>query len=528
MTQYIDAATLKAWLSEPREIALLDVREPGQYGDSHLFFAVPLPYSRFELRLGALVPNRQVRLVLYDDADGIAERAAARAGAAGYDNVHILRGGAAAWEAAGYTLYMGVNVPSKTFGELIEHEFNTPRITADELQAMREAEENFVLVDGRPFTEYEKMNVPGGICCPNGELALRIADIAPDPETRIIVNCAGRTRSIIGAQTLIELGVPNRVAALENGTQGWFLAGLELERGASRRYRQEIGKAGLNGLRERTRELAESRGASYVTPAQLADWLADDARATYIFDVRTHEEFEGDGVAGCIHAPGGQLIQATDQWVGVRHARLVIADSEEVRAPMVASWLRQLGHEAHILAGGIAALAGMKLPPPRQAAIPPALKRVTPDELAVLIQQNGTSLIDVRPAMSYRQSHIAGARWSIRPNIGSAALDTARRVVLAADDPGIAALAAHDLGEAGLEVAGLLDGGPDDWQAAGLEMVSTPDEPPDSDCIDFIFFTYGRHQGDEAAARRYLTWEVGLVDQLDEQECGGFRIVPAP
>ena len=126
-----------------------------------------------------------------------------------------------------------------------------------------------VLVDGRPFAEEEERNVPGGICCPNGELALRIAELAPDPETQIIVTCAGRTRSIIGAQTLIDLGVPNRVAALENGTQGWFLAGLELERGASRRYRQEIGDAGLSAVRKRTREFAQARGASFGSSAQL-------------------------------------------------------------------------------------------------------------------------------------------------------------------------------------------------------------------------------------------------------------------
>jgi hypothetical protein len=31
------------------------------------------------------------------------------------------------------------------------------------------------------------------------------------------VNCAGRTRSIIGTQSLINAGVPNPVTALRNG-----------------------------------------------------------------------------------------------------------------------------------------------------------------------------------------------------------------------------------------------------------------------------------------------------------------------
>ena len=202
------------------------MREHGQYGEGHPFFAVPLSYSRFEINLPRLVPNPAVRLVLYDDGDGVAARAAARAGELGYTNTHVLRGGAGAWREAGYTLYAGVNVPSKTFGELVEHQRHTPRISATALQAMRDAGENLMIVDGRPFSEYRNMNIPGGICCPNGELSLRIGDMAPDPTTKIVVNCAGRTRSIIGAQTLIDLGVPNPVYALENGTQGWFLAGL--------------------------------------------------------------------------------------------------------------------------------------------------------------------------------------------------------------------------------------------------------------------------------------------------------------
>jgi rhodanese-related sulfurtransferase len=264
----IDAATLKGWLSDGREIALLDVREAGQFGQGHLFFAVPLPYSRFELGLPGLVPNKGVRMVLCDGGEeAIAQRAAKRAAALGYSNVHVLMGGTAGWQRAGYTLYEGVNVPSKTFGELVEHERHTPRVTALQLDAMRGAGENFVVVDGRPFAEYRKMSIPGGICCPNGELALRIGDIAPDPNTKIVVNCAGRTRSIIGAQTLIDFGVPNPVFALENGTQGWTLAGLALEHGASRRHGEAIGD-NMAALADRARALAERRGVAWVTAAQ--------------------------------------------------------------------------------------------------------------------------------------------------------------------------------------------------------------------------------------------------------------------
>jgi rhodanese-related sulfurtransferase len=517
----VEAATLKAWLGDGGEIALIDVSEHGQYGSGHPFFAASLPYSRFELGLAALVPNPAVRLVLCDQGDGVAARAATRAAAEGYCHLHILDGGKEAWRRAGYTLYAGVNVPSKTFGELVAHERRTPRISADAVQAMRDAQENFVIVDGRPFAEYRKMSIPGGICCPNGELALRIRDIAPDPSTKIVVNCAGRTRSIIGAQTLLDLGIPNQVFALENGTQGWFLAGLELEHGARRRHSDNAGAADIRQLRARARQFAVTRRVATVAPADAQAWLRDRARTTYQLDVRTAEEHAAQAVPGFRHAPGGQLIQATDQWVGVKGARLVLADSELVRAPVVAGWLRELGHDAYVLDGGIGAAATLDWPQPPGR---PALTDPTPITAGEMALDNGTlQTIDLRASMVFRKGHIAQAKWSIRPRIAAAAN---RRImtVLVTDEPGVAALAALDLAEAGVSDIRRLAGGLADWRNAGLPIAATPEQPADADCIDFPFFVHSRHEGDAEAARQYLAWETGLLAQLDEQERGTFRI----
>jgi rhodanese-related sulfurtransferase len=524
MPARIDAQTVKSWLSEPGEIAFLDVREAGQYGEAHPFFAVNLPYSRFELGLPALVPNPAVRLVLCDGGDGVAERAAARAERLGYRNVHVLAGGTEAWGRAGYTLYAGVNVPSKTFGELIEHARDTPRVTAKELQAMREAKEDMVIVDGRTFAEFQKMNIPGGICCPNGELVLRIRDLVPNPETKIVVNCAGRTRSIIGAQTLIDFGIPNPVVALENGTQGWTLAGLELEQGASRRYAGKAPSADSAEIKARARKLADTHRVSFVAPAQVDTWLADKSRTTFLFDVRTPEEFAAHSVPGFAHAPGGQLIQATDQWVGVKGARIVLADDEDVRAPVVAAWLRQQGHEAYVIEGGLASAARVKVPAAARSASLSPLKVISPQDLAKSLSNHAPHVIDVRPGMTYRKGRIPQAQWSIRPRIAAATVDRAKPIILVADEPGVAALAAIDLAEAGCNEVRLLDGGFEAWRAAGLPVAASPETPSDTDCIDFLFFTHGRHEGNAAAARQYLAWEIGLIDQLDAQERGVFRI----
>ncbi|MHA1154299.1 MAG: rhodanese-like domain-containing protein [Alphaproteobacteria bacterium] len=531
MTRRVAAATLKAWLSDGGELGLLDLREPGQYGAGHPFFAVPLPYSRFELRLPALAPNRRARLVFYDQDDGprngIAARAAERAAEMGYDNVHVLEGGAPGWGRAGYTLYEGVNLPSKAFGELVELARHTPRITAQAFSDLRAAGADLVLLDGRPFEEFHKVNVPGGICCPNGELALRVAALAPDPKTRVVVACAGRTRSIIGAQTLIDFGIPNPVQALENGTQGWFLAGLELERGANRRAPEGSHVGDIDDMRGRARRLAQSRGVGFATLEDVTAWLGEADRTTFLFDVRTAAEFDRDGPAAAVHAPGGQLVQATDHWVGLRGARLVLLDDEAVRAPVTASWLRQLGHEAYVLEGGVDAARNLPMPAPAPTPVLPALDSLAPDALVAFLRDSGARLLDLRPSMSYRAGHIAAAIWSNRPRLAgslAATPDDERPIVLIAEEDGIAALAARDLRDAGLADVRQLTGGPIDWTAAGLEVVATPNDPADTDCIDFPFFTHGRNQGDAEAARQYLAWEIGLVDRLDAQERGAFRI----
>jgi rhodanese-related sulfurtransferase len=527
MPATVDAVLLKTWLSDKSEIAVIDVREQGQYGEGHPFFAVPLPYSRFEIDLPQLVPNLQVRLVLCDDGDGVAERAAKRAEALGYRNVHILRGGAPAWREAGYTLYAGVNVPSKTFGELVEHESHTPRVSAQDLKAMRDAGENIVIVDGRPFAEYRKMNIPGGICCPNGELVLRIRDIAPDPNTKIVVNCAGRTRSIIGAQTLIDFGVPNPVYALENGTQGWFLAGFELEHGASRRYPDAARSADTATLRTRARAVASARGVGFVSAEQVRAWREDPARTTYLLDVRTQEEHRERPAPGFRHAPGGQLIQATDQWIGVKGARLVLLDNELVRAPVVAGWLRQLGHEAYVLEEGASAaadnIAGRNSGSSTASAARESSRAMTPHELAAALSAGTAQVIDLRASMDFRKGHIPQVIWSIRPRVIAAA-ERGKTIVLIHDDPLAAKLAAVDLAEAGFHDLRNLTGGFEAWRAAGLPVAVTPDHPPDEECIDFLFFTHGRHDGNAAAARQYLAWETNLLNQLDAQERGVFRV----
>ena len=132
----VSPAALKAMLRDEGELALLDVREEGRFASAHLLFAVPLPLSRLELRIAGLGPRLGTRVVLCDEGDGRAERAAGRLAGFGYGDVAVLDGGVQAWQAAGYELFGGVHVPSKAFGEFVEHTCGPPSIGPWELQAL--------------------------------------------------------------------------------------------------------------------------------------------------------------------------------------------------------------------------------------------------------------------------------------------------------------------------------------------------------------------------------------------------------
>jgi rhodanese-related sulfurtransferase len=507
-------------LCDGGELALLDVREEGQFGEGHLLFATPLPYSRLESRITALAPRKSVRIVLCDDGDGVAERAGNRLNAIGYFNVSVLSGGNPAWVASGHAVFKGVNVPSKLFGELVEREYNTPHITVTELAQMKNNHDDFIIVDGRPYSEFNNMCIPGGICCPNAELPLRIGGIVDSVKTKIIVNCAGRTRSILGAQTLLNFGIKNPVYALENGTQGWVLADFELERGATRRYSENIDSVALPRLRDTAHNLMVRFGVVAVTSSQVRDWLNDPLRSLYLLDVRTPREFLAGSLPGAVHAPGGQLMQALDHWVGVRNARIVLADSDGVRAPVVASWLKQLGCDVYVLEEGIE--SDLKLPTLEKISLP-EITKITAPELKAALGSDGCKAFDLGASMDYRKQHVPGSLWSTRSRLVRDAGND-KTVILITPNAEVAQAAAIDLRESGIMNVRLLEGGQLAWTQAGYELESSPTVPEDVECIDYLFFVHDRHLGNRDAMKQYLAWETGLIAQLDDQDRGLFRM----
>jgi len=330
------------------EIALLDLRHEAAYATGHPLFAANMAADRIALEAEARLPRKDVPVVVYDAGEGLVSQAADRLRALGYTDIRKLDGGLQAWQMAGFELFRDVNSYAKAFGELVESRRHTPSLPADEVAALIASKANIAILDVRRFDEYATMNIPGSISVPGAELVLRAGRVAPNPETTIIVNCAGRTRSIIGTQSLINAGVANKVLALRNGTIGWTLARHDLEHGSDRR-----GGIGLfEGAKTNAREVAYRAGVRHVSPEQAMALQAQTHRTLYRFDVRSGDDYAGGHIPGFRHYPGGQLVQEIDMAAPVRGARILLTDNMGVRADMTASWLSQMGWETYVLEGG--------------------------------------------------------------------------------------------------------------------------------------------------------------------------------
>jgi len=490
----LPAAELKALIAEGGELAILDPREEGVFSKGHLFLAASCPLSRMELLIGRMVPRTGTRIVLVDDDEKLAQRAASLLRNFGYRDIHVLAGGLAGWTAAGYELYSGVFVPSKAFGEYVEHHDNTPRISAGELKARLDAGEDVLVVDSRPMGEFQVMNIPGALDCPGAELVYRVPELARNPDTLVVVNCAGRTRSIIGAQSLINAKLPNKVVALKNGTMGWHLAGFSLEHG-KRGHAPAPGSEALAKARLLADGVAKRFGIRRLDRAGLSRLAADHERTLYVFDVRSPEEYAQDHLHGASNAPGGQLVQSTDAYMATRNARVVLVDSEGVRAVMTASWLLQMGWpEVHVLEHA------------------PRVEEISPQELKAAAN---AQVLDFGTSLEYRAGHVSGAIFAIRSRLADRCEKLTENgiIVCTSPDGSFARFAAADLGGIARVPVKVLSGGTSAWREAGLPM-ETGETAAWEPNEDVYYKPYDRKSQVEQAMQDYLDWEVALMEKI--------------
>lgn len=524
----ISPQALHAALLGDRELAVIDVRNTLDFAtQGHLLASLSVPLDRIEVDITGIVPRLNTPLVIHDGgSDGLPTRAARVLRDLGYTDISILEGGTAAWRDAGYELYTGVNVIGIAFGEYVEHENGTPHISARELKDKIDAGEKVVVLDSRPAQEFANFSIPGAIDLPGAELVYRFEQAVDDPEALVVVNCAGRTRSIIGAQALINAGAGNRVVSLANGTMDWLINGFDLDTG---RKASLPAAPDAKTAQSRLETLRSRFPLSYVSGDQLRTFRHEhDAgeRTLYLLDIRSQEEYERGHLPGSRWIPGGQLVQQVDRWAGTFNSRIVLVDGpDSVRAAITASWLLQINwNEVHILSEGVHGVLETGPEPFRIAAPPPPVNYIAP--AALKADRAHATVIDLDASLLYRAGHVPGAHLALRTWLveNVAAIPGDGLIVLVSETASLAAFAAADLAPRTEREILVLEGGTNGWKAAGhaLETGDTSLLHPIADR------RLNPYEATEDAIkfegfRNYLDWEVGLVAQIERDQTVPYR-----
>jgi len=402
--------------------------------------------------------------------------------------------------------------------EVVHH---VPEITADDLHQRIENGEKLVILDTRTPEEYHNFCIPGGRSMPGGELAIRINDITKelDPDTTVIINCAGRTRSIMGTRVLQRMGV--KALGLKNGTSGWLLAGYELEYGGDRLTLPDVSDESRAAAEEYATRLASEDGVGYLDIPALQQVIANQSKeSVYLIDVRTDDEYKAGHIPGFHHFPGGQAVQRSDDVAVVRNATYVFCCDGKARATITASLYRQLGHDNVLVVDGgapawqaagqtletgfpISSLAGL-------ATAEASVKKVSAQDLS---SNQPDLVLFVDTSEDFSQGHTPGAKWITRSWLEVEIVDAAKSkdmsITVTCRDGRSATLAAATLQELGYTNVSALDGGLAAWKKAGLtveEGLTGIVRPPS----DINYLGVSRSYGE---MMNYLRWETALGEK---------------
>lgn len=520
-------------------LAVIDVREQEEFSRRHVLRASNAPLSRLEFLIPSLVPCRRVPVILMDSGetgdtvDTRAHTARRRLEAMGYQNIRILDGGLSGWTRAGHVTVSGTSCMAKGYAECLERDMHTPGLTPAQVHERIARGEQVVLVDIRVPEEYAGMALPGGISAPGCEVAYRFLDLVPSPDALLLTHCGSRTRGILCAQMLMDLGVPNPVASLKGGTLNWKLSGYQLEYGRTDRTAPPSPRA-LTFARERAEILACRHGVGFIDADTLAAWQAQaEDIPLYVFDVRQPEEYQAGHLPGSRSAPGCQLAQLSDDLAAVRNARFVLVDDTEVRAVITASWLRQLAiADVHVLRGGLggSGLGRMRLesgPEPATAVACDFRRGITVCELAAgLAAKEPPLVINVGFSDRHRQAHIPGAAWVPRSRLERVRTryPNPARVVLTSDEEQHARLAAADAAELwpATDIR-FLQGGTPGWTAGGWETATGM--PLYFSAEDDIWYlTYKDPHASREAMEAFFDWNLELADAIIRDGSFAFRL----
>lgn len=527
----IDFAEIEKWRATGRLHAFIDVRERGEYALGQIPGSCPLPRGLLEIRLEHAVPWKHLPVVMYSNTEHRSRLAAVTCHILGYSDVRVLAGGIEGWATSGAEPVYGVNVLGKTFGEALSVTDQVHQVEPDELADL--IDQGALVIDARTRSEYDKGHIPGAVHVPGGELVSRALGAGLDAPSRtrpVVVHCAGRTRSILGAYLLSSAGLDN-VHALRNGTMAWVMSGRELEREGREEFPHTADMEATEAAakaRNFATQFVDGTGARAMS-VTAARALREDV-PVYFIDVRLEEEFEHGHLPGAVTCPAGQLANAVDEFLPVRDAHLICYSEDQTRSRVGAGLLARIGYRSVFwLEGGIRAWRGAKGPVVRGPSSgylddldfsDPKVEHVDPAE-AVRRVADGAVLLDVRRSSEYALCHAPESTWvprgDLERRVGGAVPDGAQLVAIS--DRGLrASLAASTLLDLGYTCA-VLEGGLSAWLREDLPFedglkgadVSLREAKEDAELVARRPPLLERDRED---MERYLNWEERLGHAL--------------
>jgi rhodanese-related sulfurtransferase len=505
MATIISVPELKTLLESTGLYAVIDVRDWGEFSLGQIPGASCIPRGSLEKYMAVLVPQKGVKTVLYCDTGQRSARAATTLETLGYTDVSILDGGLKSWQAAGGETIHGWSLRGKEYGERLQVEEQIPDLTAAELHTRLQQGEKFYIFDTRTEPEFQALHLPGAYCTPGGQLALMATDTVQDQNRPIIINCAGRTRSLLGAHLLRRMGFSN-VYALKGGTGAWRIAGHgnELESGSGATL-PPVSAAGQVACAQFAERVASEDGIPFLSPEELRA-RQEQGKLLYLLDVRQLDEYQAGHIPGALFCPGTQAALLVECLVGVKNATVVTMCDGRARAILVASLLKGAGYpQVSVLDGGTKAwvdqgfglaagapqeidygqpvwmarlLQGLpsgiepqELPIPGLAEASAQATFITPEVLqSKLVSSERPALLDVRSAGDFATAHIPGSRWLSQGNldlqIEQVVPNKATPLVLMCRRGKLSPLSVPTLKDMGYQQVAILQGGFAAWKAA--------------------------------------------------------------
>jgi len=510
---------LVAALAADRPPVLLDVRDLVESEGGHLPGAALLPRRRIEFRIDALVHDRATPIAVIDGGEAFAEgrpdpRAALAAGtlvALGYREVAAVDGGVAAWRRAGLPIVSGAQVSSRAFGRRVGDLEGVPLVSVATLRQWQQAGRHIALCDVRGADEHTEDCLPGAVSLPGFDAVSHALDMAAESDVVVLCSSA-RTRSLMVARTLIDLGLTD-VVALDGGMLAWRLAGHELERG-SRRRRVQPSRPGRQFAELGSARLAKYHGVERIEAAELAALLEADGGNFNVFDLRNLGQHGVAHVPRSVSQACDRLIVRRDEMLAARDAPVVLVDDDAVRAQLTGVWLRRLGHaRVRTLAGGFASWANGGHPARTVAEMPLGWREAcaaapglgVEDAARWLAAHVPARVLHVDTASSWRRGHLPGALWLPRgwlePRIAGIAPSTDAALLVTCTDGAQSAFAAATLRARGYANVAWLQGGTRTWAGAGRALESSTAALPDDDELRPVA------RRDAQAMCDYLEWE---------------------